>query len=111
MKLEDTLDIIRQACVALAYCHDQGVVHRDIKPANMLVREDGRIAIIDFGIAGLMDEDEEELEDDNPRKNMMMTQENCVMGTPYSMSPEQSRSLKDSDHRTDIYAIGICLYG
>lgn len=110
MRLEDTLDIIRQACVALDYAHDSGVIHRDIKPANMLVRENGKISIIDFGIAGLADEEEEELEDDNPRKKMMMTQDNCVMGTPYYMSPEQSKSLRETDQRTDIYAIGICLY-
>jgi serine phosphatase RsbU (regulator of sigma subunit) len=110
MRLEDTLDLIRQTCVALSFAHESGVVHRDIKPANVLVREDGKIAIIDFGIAGLVDEEDEELEDDNPRKKLMMTEDNCVMGTPYYMSPEQSRSLKDADHRTDIYAIGICLY-
>ena len=109
LPLEETLDLIRQACVALDYAHESGVVHRDIKPANILVRDNGKIAVIDFGIAGLADEEDEELEDDNPRKRAM-TLDNCVMGTPYYMSPEQSKSLRETDQRTDIYAVGICLY-
>jgi serine/threonine protein kinase len=109
LPLEETLDLIRQTCVALDFAHESGVIHRDIKPANILVRDSGKIALIDFGIAGLVDEEDEELEDDNPRK-ASMTMDNCVMGTPYYMSPEQSRSLRETDQRTDIYAVGICLY-
>jgi serine/threonine protein kinase len=99
--LGDALDIIRQCCLGLAHAHERGVVHRDIKPANFIVRDDGTVSIIDFGIAGMDDEDEN-------RKSVTM--DGCVMGTPYYMSPEQNKGLSETDHRTDIYAIGICLY-
>ncbi|MCC6625205.1 MAG: protein kinase [Deltaproteobacteria bacterium] len=98
--LGDTLDIIRQAALGLGYAHQQGVVHRDIKPANLIVREDGVVSIIDFGIAHM---DEEE-------GVRSVTMDGCVMGTPYYMSPEQNKALADTDHRTDIYALGIVLY-
>jgi len=98
--LGDAVDIVRQACDGLAHAHDKGVVHRDIKPANIIVREDGTVSIIDFGIAYK--------EEEEGKKGV--TLDGCVMGTPYYMSPEQGRGLAETDHRTDIYAIGICLY-
>ena len=97
--LGDTLDIVRQACLGLAHAHESGVIHRDIKPANLIVREDGIVSIIDFGIARV---------DDDGVKSV--TQEGSVMGSPYYMSPEQGKGLADTDQRTDIYAIGIVLY-
>jgi|GEM_PF-1377712 len=101
LTLGKTIDIVRQACLGMAHAHEHGVVHRDIKPGNIIVRDDGSVSIIDFGIAGKEDEGGE-------KKNV--TVEGCVMGTPYYMSPEQGKGLADTDQRTDIYAIGICLY-
>lgn len=99
LSLGDTLDIVRQTCLGLGHAHAEGVVHRDIKPGNIIVQPDGAARIIDFGIAG------KEVEGTRG-----VTLEGCVMGTPYYMSPEQSKDLGDTDQRTDIYALGICLY-
>ncbi len=98
--LGDAIDIVRQACLGLAHAHDNGVVHRDIKPGNLIVRDDGVVSIIDFGIA--------HKEEEEGKKGV--THDGAVMGTPYYMSPEQSKGLAATDHRTDIYAIGIVLY-
>lgn len=99
LALGDSLDVVRQTCLGLQHAHEQGVVHRDIKPGNIIVQRDGVARIIDFGIA---------------QKEIMgtrgVTVDGCVMGTPYYMSPEQSKDLAETDHRTDIYAVGICLY-
>ena len=97
--LGDSIDVVRQTCLGLGHAHEHGVVHRDIKPGNIIVQDDRLARIIDFGIA---------------QKEIIgtrgVTLEGCVMGTPYYMSPEQSKDLAETDHRTDIYAIGICLY-
>jgi hypothetical protein len=85
-----------QMADALGYAHERGVVHRDFKPANVLISNEGKIKITDFGIAKLA-------------RSSMRTQMNTVMGSPAYMSPEQAGG--DSiDHRTDIYALGIVLY-
>ncbi|MFT7580291.1 MAG: serine phosphatase RsbU (regulator of sigma subunit) [Myxococcota bacterium] len=96
--LGDSLDIVRQACLGLHHAHSAGVVHRDIKPGNLIVREDGTVSVIDFGIAGA----------ETAEKGV--TDAGCVMGTPYYMSPEQGKDLAQTDQRTDVYAVGICLY-
>lgn len=88
--------ILVQACAAIGYAHDQGVIHRDIKPANMMWTGDHGLRITDFGLAKLL----------NDKGLTLMSR---VLGTPYYMSPEQIRG--DSvDHRTDIYSMGVTLY-
>lgn len=85
-----------QMADALGYAHERGVVHRDFKPANVLMSNEGKIKIMDFGIAKLA-------------RSSMHTQMSTVMGSPAYMSPEQA-SGDPIDHRTDIYALGIVLY-
>jgi len=93
--LAEAWDILKQLLDAIGYSHAQGVVHRDLKPANILINEDGRIKISDFGIARL---------DSN-----QLTDVGEVVGTPYYMAPEQV--LGDPvDYRADLYAIGIICY-
>ena len=80
---------MREILDGLQYSHDRGVVHRDMKPANIMLTKDGRVKIIDFGIARLEDSD--------------MLQAGMVIGTPAYMSPEQFMGEK-VDWRSDIYS-------
>jgi serine/threonine protein kinase len=95
---DQALELTCQVCDALHAAHRQGVIHRDIKPANILITGDGRAKLADFGLA--RPAQEEELGG--------LTRSNMVMGTPDYMAPEQRDG--HSDHRTDIYALGMMLY-
>jgi eukaryotic-like serine/threonine-protein kinase len=95
---ETALDVARQLAGALQYLHDNGVVHRDIKPENVLLTADGRVKILDFGIALFASE----------RRLTWMGLSNAV-GTPDYMAPEQIRGRR-GDPRTDVYAVGTLLY-
>jgi len=88
-------EIVRQLLDGLGYAHAQGVVHRDIKPSNLLVNDDGRIKISDFGIAHI--------------DTSSLTQVGEIMGSPGYMSPEQFTG-DEPDARTDIYAAGVIAY-
>ena len=101
MEPADAFEIIPQICDALQYAHDSGIVHRDIKPENILVDQQGRVKITDFGLAKLARED-------GPDRNLTGT--NQVMGTPNYMAPEQVEKPRQVDHRADIYALGVVFY-
>ncbi len=104
LPVEDAIDFVLQAGEALAEAHALGTVHRDIKPANLFVtrRADGTasVKVLDFGISKAA----------GPAGNMGMTSTQAVMGSPLYMSPEQMRSSKDVDARSDIWALGTVLY-
>ena len=89
--------IIKQIAQALDYAGRKGYIHRDIKPENILLHEDGRAILTDFGIARSLD------------TTQGLTITGKVVGTPYYMSPEQTKGLK-VDHRSDIYSLGIVLF-
>jgi len=95
--LDETVHILSQVLTALQFAHDKGYIHRDIKPANILLREDGSIALTDFGIARLMGEDSG------------LTIAGSILGTPRYMSPEQARG-DALDHRSDLYSVGVLFY-
>jgi eukaryotic-like serine/threonine-protein kinase len=107
LPVRKTIDYAVQIAHGLAAAHEQGIVHRDLKPENLSVTKDGRIKILDFGLAKLMQPQPEP--DGNPPTMSRHTDAGMVMGTAGYMSPEQVRG-KAVDHRTDIFAFGAILY-
>jgi len=100
LSIGGVVDLVLQACEALAEAHSLGIVHRDIKPANFFITRgsDGTpmLKVLDFGISK------------SPVAGSNLTATQSVMGTPAYMSPEQMRSSRDVDHRTDIWALAWC---
>ena len=97
------IEIVRQVCEALAYAHAQGVIHRDIKPSNILIDQNGRAKVADFGLARL-----DQAETGSGAISMSRTGQ--FMGTPAYAAPEQVKDAAHVDHRADIYALGVLLY-
>jgi hypothetical protein len=92
-----------QIADALAAAHEKGIVHRDLKPANVMVTDDGRVKVLDFGLAKLAEGEHEDEE------TQLMTQAGMVLGTVPYMSPEGVQG-QPTDHRSDIFSFGILLY-
>jgi eukaryotic-like serine/threonine-protein kinase len=107
LPIRKSIDYAFQIAHGLAAAHEQGIVHRDLKPENLSVTKDGRIKILDFGLAKLMQPQPDP--DGNPPTMSLNTDAGMVMGTPGYMSPEQVRGIA-VDHRTDIFAFGSILY-
>jgi serine/threonine protein kinase len=101
----ERLDRLVKGAALVAVVHELRIVHRDLKPSNFLTAQDGRIHLADFGLAKLLDEEDEHLS----RNENMITQTGLAMGTPYYMAPEQIEAT-NVDHRADIYALGVMLY-
>jgi len=108
LSIQETAHIVQQVCRGLQKAHDNGIVHRDLKPENVfLVRdEDGgdEIAkVLDFGIAKIRNAPQDQSVSANTRTG-------AVLGTPFYMSPEQARGLRDIDHRTDLWSLGVIAF-
>src|SRR5207244_6110250 len=109
MNLPVVLDVAAQAASALAAAHAAGIVHRDLKPENIMLRPDGLIKVLDFGLAKLIEQPTSNVETEATTVARVDTKMGTVMGTAQYMSPEQARGLK-VDARTDIFSLGVVLY-
>ena len=101
LPLSEALDIALQIAAALHAAHTAGIIHRDIKPENIMLRPDGYVKVLDFGLAKLTEA--------THAPDEATTQTGMIMGTPSYMSPEQARGQK-VDHRTDIWSFGVVLH-
>jgi serine/threonine protein kinase len=102
--IEESVHFVLQACEAIAEAHSLGIIHRDLKPQNLFVtrRVDGQplVKVLDFGISKTLD----------TQSGLSLTRTSSIMGSPLYMSPEQMRSSKNVDQRSDIWALGVILY-
>ena len=94
--VKESLAIVAQAADGVAYAHQMGVIHRDIKPSNLMIGNDGRVKIMDFGIARV-------------QGSVRMTRAGTAIGTPLYMAPEQRRG-SEGDERSDLYSLAVVLY-
>jgi len=108
--LADTLAYSRQILEALEGAHEKGVIHRDLKPANIKITSDGKIKVLDFGLAKSVEtESASTVASNSPTLSIAATQAGMILGTASYMSPEQAKG-KPVDRRTDIFAFGCILY-
>src|SRR6185437_14008742 len=96
LPIAESVAMVMQICSGLACAHAEGVVHRDLKPSNIMVEPNGRVVVMDFGLARAEDQD-------------LMTKTGAIMGTFQYMSPEQAKGEK-AEGRSDVFTVGIILY-
>lgn len=108
LSLDETLQICRQVAEGLEAAHEKGIIHRDLKPANIRVTPDGKVKLLDFGLAKALEEPTSQDASDSPTWALSETR-GAILGTAAYMSPEQARG-KTLDRRTDIWSFGCVLY-
>ena len=105
LSLNEAVSILEQAAQALDYAHSRGIIHRDLKPGNILFHSDGRVLLVDFGLAKMLKEPIEA----GQEITAALTNAGTILGTPEYLSPEQAIGTP-VDSRTDIYSLGIVLF-
>ena len=110
MPIDETLTVAAQIAEGLEAAHERGIVHRDLKPSNVMLLPDGKVKILDFGLAKALDAEPPILDlDHSPTVSVQHTTPGTVIGTVPYMSPEQARG-RPVDRRTDIWSLGCVLY-
>jgi serine/threonine protein kinase len=108
--LDECFHIARQVCEALEAAHEKGIVHRDLKPANVKITPDGKVKVLDFGLARALEKTPANPNYSNsPTLSIAATNAGVILGTAAYMSPEQAKG-RSVDRRTDIFAFGCVLY-
>ena len=108
--VDEALPIARQIAEALEAAHEQGIIHRDLKPANVKVKPDGKVKVLDFGLAKAFEPEGDDPDaSQSPTLTARATQMGVILGTAAYMAPEQARG-KPVDKRADIWAFGAVLY-
>ena len=109
LSLADALEVAIQVANALVAAHEKGIIHRDIKPENIMIRPDGFVKVLDFGIAKLTESFASLVSEDAPTRLKVETAEGVIIGTVAYMSPEQAKGT-NVDARTDLWSLGVVIY-
>jgi serine/threonine protein kinase len=109
LKLDEALNIAEQIASALTAAHGAGIVHRDVKPENIMIRRDGIVKVLDFGLAKLARTEVSGSDPDDSTRQLVKTSTGVIVGTVDYMSPEQARGLS-LDARTDVWSLGVVIY-
>src|SRR5438477_10093804 len=108
--VEESLGLAKQICEALESAHEKGIIHRDLKPANVKITPDGKVKVLDFGLAKAFEGEAAKSNlSHSPTLSMAATNAGMILGTAAYMSPEQAKG-RQVDKRTDIFAFGCVLY-
>ena len=109
--VDEALPIARQIAEALEYAHEKGIIHRDLKPANVKITPEGRVKVLDFGLAKAMASEASGAgrPEASPTLTMRATVAGVILGTAAYMSPEQARG-QEADQRADIWSFGVLVY-
>ena len=110
LPVDEALQIAKQICEALEAAHEKGIIHRDLKPANVKITPDGKVKVLDFGLAKAFEAETSKANlSQSPTLSMAATNAGVILGTAAYMSPEQAKG-RPVDRRTDIFAFGAVLY-
>ena len=109
LPVEEALNIARQIGEALEAAHEKGIIHRDLKPANIKITPQGKVKLLDFGLARIFEDESEDADSSNSPTLVSRTGGDVILGTAAYMSPEQARGQK-ADKQSDVWAFGCVLY-